>query len=269
MLSFDSPSGPPGPEDVVFVFAGQDCIGDLMASPGSPWRWNEVVRVFGERDVVPVGYWQQQPAFAVDLEPEKVDPLRHIPSSLYSLLGRIDDALFSAQGRAFQLLKWQRDHQFCGRCGSKTELGDSGRGLACARCELMQYPRLAPCVIFLIQRGEQILLAQANHRRATFYSTLAGFVEPGESAEQAIEREAYEEVGVQVSDIQYFRSQAWPFPGQLMLGFFAQYAGGELRPDGDEILEAGWFDAHNLPPLPPMTSISGQLISHGLVNDQA
>lgn len=171
-----------------------------------------------------------------------------------------DEAEYARLARASQLATWFDQHRFCGRCG--TELVAHERDLArvCPACELVQYPRISPCIIVLVRRGSQCLLARSGRFPPGRFSTLAGFVEAGESAEAAVHREIREEVGVEVKNLQFFASQAWPFPHQLMLGFFADYAGGELVPDGDEILEAGWFGRDNLPDLPPPFSISRQLI---------
>ena len=125
------------------------------------------------------------------------------------------------------------------------------------------YPKIAPCVITLIHRDDEILLAHNVNFPDNFFSTLAGFIEPGESVESALEREVLEEVGIEVKNIKYFGSQSWPFPSQLMLGYFAEYSSGEVKPDLEEIDEAAWFKLNNLPNTPPSNiSISGKLIEH-------
>jgi NAD+ diphosphatase len=208
-----------------------------------------------------VGHWAGEAVFAVELEDiVEVDEQRYQVGSLYQLIGRVEDGLFSLAGRAAQLLDWQRDHRFCGRCATEMQIGDNGRAMTCPNCGNVQYPRIAPCVIVLVTRGHELLLARNSRFSRPMYSTLAGFIEPGESAEDTLRREVREEVGVELGELRYFDSQAWPFPNQLMLGFFAEYAGGELRPDGDEISEAIWCSPDDLPPIPPPASIAGQLI---------
>ncbi len=240
---------------------GRDAVTRLRGTPAEPWTRLECEKSLGPlHNEVHIGQWQGTDCYSGQVSPERIDPLEHLQGNLYTLIGRIPDELFAAWGRAVQLQTWLRDHAYCGRCGATTETADVGRALRCAACAHSQYPRLSPCVIVAITRGEQLLLAAAQHRRAAFYSTLAGFIEPGESAEQAVEREVYEEVGLSIGNIRYFGSQPWPFPGQLMLGFYADYLSGEIRLDEQELSDAGWFDAHNLPPIPPATSISGQLI---------
>ncbi|MEE4278575.1 MAG: NAD(+) diphosphatase [Halieaceae bacterium] len=210
-----------------------------------------------------VGYWAGEAVFAVELEDiVEVDEQRFQVGSLYHLVGRVDDGLFSLAGRAAQLLDWQRDHRFCGRCAAPMGAADNGRAMACTACGSQLYPRIAPCVIVLVTRGSELLLARNARFARPMYSTLAGFIEPGESAEDTLRREVQEEVGVEVGELRYFASQSWPFPNQLMLGFFAEYAGGELRPDGEEISEALWCCPDQLPPIPPPASIAGQLIRH-------
>lgn len=168
---------------------------------------------------------------------------------------------FSLIGRASQWLNWFRYHQFCGRCGSRNELRSSGRLLHCQACETDYYPRINPCVIVLVTNGNRILLARSSRPGANFFSCLAGFIEPGETPEEAVVREVYEEAGIQIRNVRYVKSQPWPFPSQLMLGFYADYAGGDLNPCPEELAEAGWFDVRELPLTPaPAISVAGQLI---------
>jgi NAD+ diphosphatase len=134
--------------------------------------------------------------------------------------------------------------------------------MRCEPCGTLNYPRIAPCVIVLVTRGEELLLARNANFPRPMYSTLAGFIEVGESVEETLVREVREEVGVEVRNLRYFQSQSWPFPNQLMLGFFAEYAGGEIVCDPSEIADARWFHHRELPMIPPGASVSGQLIRH-------
>jgi NAD+ diphosphatase len=212
-------------------------------------------------DITPVGFLNDKPVFACSVETANMDVMKYTSGNLFALIGRIAGEQFDVIGRAYQLLCWERDHRHCGRCGEETSLADKGQSRACEPCGLSVYPRLSPCVIVLVTRDEELLLAAGAGANRRFYSCLAGFVEPGETCEQAVQREVMEEVGVEVDDIQYHGSQPWPFPGQLMLGFTAKWRSGDINIDPEEIDEAIWCTADNLPPVPPPFSIAGQLIN--------
>jgi NAD+ diphosphatase len=138
--------------------------------------------------------------------------------------------------------------------------------MRCPACGLSAYPRIAPAIIVLVRKGDLALLAQGARFSAPFYSTLAGFVEAGESAEETLVREVKEEVGIDVGDLRYFGSQSWPFPHSLMLGFFATWRSGEIRCEPSEIVDAKWFEAGSLPMIPPRMSISRKLIDAWLAD---
>lgn len=168
---------------------------------------------------------------------------------------------FSRVGRASQWVNWFRSHRFCGFCGSLNQIRQRGRLLRCEPCQQDFYPRINPCIIVLVTDGERILLARSQRRGAMFFSCVAGFIEPGETAEEAVAREVQEEVGVRIKDIRYVKSQPWPFPSQLMLGFYATYDSGDVVPCPEEIAEAGWYHVSALPATPaPAVSVAGQLI---------
>ncbi|MFZ2288514.1 MAG: NAD(+) diphosphatase [Halopseudomonas yangmingensis] len=179
---------------------------------------------------------------------------------LRSLIGQVDSLTFRVLGLARQLAEWQQSHRYCGSCGAPTRLVETERALQCEACDLRQYPKLAPCVIVLVTRGEELLLARSSRFRPGFFSTLAGFIEPGESAEECVEREVAEEVGLRIGQLQYLGSQNWPFPNSLMLGFHASYLSGDIVPQPGEIEEADWWHPDHLPGLPPQGSISRWLI---------
>ncbi|UVE19492.1 NAD(+) diphosphatase [Pseudomonas sp. LS44] len=161
---------------------------------------------------------------------------------------------------AEQIGCWSSQHRFCGRCGSRNALVPGERCLRCPDCALDSYARISPSMIVLVTRGDEILLARSPRFVPGMYSTLAGFVEPGESAEECVAREVREEVGIEIGNVQYLGSQGWPFPHSLMLGFHAEYASGEIVPQADEIEDAAWFHIEKLPPLPMQRSIARYLI---------
>jgi NAD+ diphosphatase len=179
---------------------------------------------------------------------------------LRGLIGQIDDDLFRLLGLAQQLDAWYDSHRFCGRCSAPMQPRGEERAMECAECDLRQYPKLAPCIIVLITRGNEVLLARAPHFRSGFFSTLAGFIEPGESVEECLHREVMEEVGLEVDQLEYLGSQNWPFPNSLMMGFHARYVSGDIVPQPGEIEEADWWPVDQLPGIPPQGTISRWLI---------
>lgn len=196
------------------------------------------------------------------LFPDRESPLPedHLLGHLRKLYRRLDPTLFWVAGRAMQILDWDQQHRYCGRCGEATERHPRERCRRCPACGLAVYPRLAPAVIVLVERGDRMLLARGPHLPPGMHSTLAGFVEPGESLEQTVQREIREEVGIEVGDLRYFGSQPWPFPHSLMVGFRARWVRGEIQVDGEEIESAGWYGADDLPEIPPRLSIARSLI---------
>jgi len=186
---------------------------------------------------------------------------------LMALHGRVPDGDWAMAGRGVQLLEWNRTHRFCGQCGTPTEPATGERARRCPACGLAAFPRLAPAVITLVTRGDEALLARGASFPRPMYSCLAGFVEPGETLEEAVRREVREEVGVELADVRYVGSQPWPFPHSLMIGFRAEWAGGEIVPDPSEIADAQWYRADDLPVVPPPVSIARALID-GWVAEQ-
>lgn len=210
-----------------------------------------------------VGQWQGHNCYAVDFKilPDTIAGELIPVRSLFGVAG--EEAFFLA-GRATQLLDWHKNHQFCGRCGTAKEMKSDEFAMSCPSCGLIAYPRLSPAVMVLIERGNELLLARSPHFKPGVFSALAGFVEPGETLEQCAIREVREEVGVEITNLRYFKSQPWPFPNSLMLAFFADYAGGEINPDPTEIEAAGWFSKDELPRLPDQVSIARHLIDAAL-----
>ncbi len=204
-------------------------------------------------------------AFPKDTEPPA--GMRLVPAR--NLYNRVDESLFGVAGRALAIAEWDTTHRFCGRDGQPTVLVPGERARRCPTCRTPYYPRISPAVIVLVTRGDSMLLARNANFPGAFFSTLAGFVDVGESLEETVVREVKEEVGVELKNLRYFGSQPWPFGRSLMLGFTAEYAGGDLQVDGQEIAEAGWFTPDNLPQLPPRMSIARQLIDTFLAQVKA
>lgn len=191
-------------------------------------------------------------------------PPGYAAHDLRTLFEHFDDFEIGVAGCAKQIAHWARDHQFCGRCGATTELVHGERARRCPACGLSSYPRIAPAIIVAVTRrdtdGPRILLARNHRFPAGRYSVIAGFVEVGETLEECVRREVAEETGVQVTNIRYFGNQPWPFPNSLMIGFTAEYAGGEIALGDNEIADAQWFAPDALPLVPPKISIARRLI---------
>ncbi len=201
-----------------------------------------------------------QPCFAIDTQAQAQLPDGIVGLDLRELYGRLDGDLFLLGGRAYQILQWDRTHRFCGACGAPTRRDAVQRARICIDCGMAQYPRLTPAMMALVVRERRILLARSPRFPDGMYSALAGFVEPGETLEACVHREVREEVGLEVGNLRYFASQSWPFPHSLMVAYVADHAAGEIRVDGEEVVDAGWFSPEDLPAIPGRLSIAGHLI---------
>jgi len=208
-----------------------------------------------------LGHLGDHPCYAAELaENLSLPPGGLALEGLRQVYGRLDEDLFWLAARAIQIMDWDRTHQFCSRCGTPTVQRETERSKECPQCGQIHFPRLAPAVIVAVERGNQLLMARSRHFAPGMFSVLAGFVEPGETLEEAVAREVKEESGLLIKDIRYFGSQPWPFPHSLMIGFTAQYAGGEITLADSELEAAGWYPADQLPPQPGKISIARKLI---------
>ncbi len=263
------PTGERGPA-YWFIFQGDKLLvrptaeiplaADLVAL-GLPEAHGVQPRYLG---AVEDGHGAQVDCYCAEVSPETSLPEGLIADGLRALYPRLGDLFFSIAGRGIQVVAWDRTHRFCGQCGTPTEDEPHERAKRCPACGLIGYPRLSPAIIIAVVRksdqGDRLLLAR-NHRFPTGrYSVIAGFVEPGETLEECAQREVCEEVGIRIKNVRYFGSQPWPFPNSLMIGFTAEYDGGEITLEGSEIAEAGWFAADALPDIPTRMSISRRLI---------
>lgn len=255
-------------ESYLILFTGNDLICDSTAEPLHtvssllPFWQSEATlpdvewRYIADRDGKPVYCarsfdWQNW---------AETFPDRFSRFAFRALLPQLDQSDFELIASGSQLLTWDQDHNYCSRCGSKTRIHPYENAQCCDSCGYRQYPRINPCIIALITQGDQVLLARNANFKADYFSCIAGFIEPGESVEQAVSREIFEEVGVRVKNIRYHSSQSWPFPHSLMLGFICDYDGGEIKVDGHEIVEARWGRLDDFPLKPGSFAISGQLM---------
>lgn len=217
----------------------------------------EVEIVRGPRPAVGefLGTLDGTPCWATEVDA----PSGHV--DLRRLWAAVDEETWGVASRAVQLVEWARTHRYCGRCGTPTERSRTERARRCPACGLAAFPRIAPAIIVLVERDDgRALLARNVSFPGSMFSCIAGFVDPGESLEEAVVREVREEVGVEVGELAYVASQPWPFPHSLMVGFQARYAGGEITCQESEIAEAAWFAPDDLPAVPPPMSIARRLI---------
>ena len=220
----------------------------------------------GELDRLPIhrqflGMLNETPCFTAELaEPLQFDNTAYRP--LRSLLGVLSEEMFAVAGCAFQIMDWERSNRFCGRCGSQTQPAADERSMTCPACDIHFYPRISPAVIVAVVKDGRILLANSRRFQSVFFSVLAGFVEAGETFEECVHREIREEVGIEVKSLRYFGSQPWPFPNTLMVGFTAEYAGGDIVVEEKELVRAAWFDPEEVRGLniPNNWTISRRLI---------
>jgi len=261
------------PRGWCFAFVGSEMLivttsdGPLIPSWGDLRAWD-----VGAIRYQYLGLLDGEPCWSAELPVDS-----HVPESLAlvglrTLYDGVPETHYAIAGRAAQMVAWERDHQFCGRCGQPTKRVPGERGRRCAPCELTAYPRLTPAIIVLIERDERILLARGHAFLPQRFGIIAGFVEPGESLEDAVRREVREEVGIDLSHITYFGSQPWPFPHGIMIGFRANHHRGEIDLGDGELAEAGWYGIEDLPQVPTKLSIARRLIDdwaerHGAIID--
>ena len=249
-----------GDDPVTFVLRGSDLLVRESGDDRVP-----LASQLGVAKLVPLrslhlGALDGVPVEATAVAPDAEAPAGYAFVGLREAFGLLGEVEWNVAGRALQLLEWDRTHRHCGACGETTEAVPGERARRCPACGLTGFPRLSPAVIVAIERGDEILLARGPHFAPGRFALVAGFVEAGESLEDAVRREVMEEVGVAVDEVTYVASQPWPFPHSLMVGFDARYAGGEIRVDADEIEDARWFAADALPGIPPRLSIARRLI---------
>jgi len=239
-------------ESGVGVTVGGDPQIFLHKNPASAGCRVERVQYLGHRGAAP--------CYAAEIAADTPVPEAMQVSAVRELYGMIPGDELGIAALAVQIIDFDRTTQFCGRCGAHTSQLSTERAKVCPACNRITYPRLSPAIIVLVKDGGKILLARSPRFPPGMHSIIAGFVEPGECLEHAVHREVAEETGVSIRNIRYFGSEPWPFPDSLMIGFSADYAGGDIAVDDHEIESAGWFDRDHLPLLPSTMSISRALI---------
>lgn len=205
------------------------------------------------------GYLDGIPVFSgtVEKEPDEAFTMMN----LRKVFNKVSPEIWNIIGYARGIRDCRINASFCGKCGKKTVPKTDEHAMFCNECRLTFYPRISPAIITAVVKEDRLLLARGvNFPNKKMFSVLAGFVDAQENLEECLQREVFEETGIRVKNIRYFGSQPWPFPDSLMIGFTAEYAGGNLVIDQTEIAEAGWFRADELPMVPQPPTLSGQLI---------
>lgn len=248
-------------EMVVRVDGKSLAFGDLLVIAGScgATEWvEETVDVVNAEQRHGAGEGTGLCALAV--EQKETLPPEYKLVAIRSHFAQCDEEEILRTSRAKALVGWMRNAHYCGHCGSTMEPDKQLTAMVCPKCHQLLFPRIEPCVITLVHRGDKILLARHVQRNTNIFACIAGFMEAGETAEHAVAREVFEETHLRVKNIRYFGSQSWPFPSQLMLGFTAEYESGEIKVQADEIESAQWFDPQHCPASPPPGSIAYELI---------
>lgn len=207
-----------------------------------------------------IGQWHGYPLRAVQLDTDCTIQPPFIAEALNAAVQTIDNATLGIGGLARQILHWEHQSRFCSVCGGRTHPFTREWGRQCSECNTRQFPKVSPCAIVLVRRDDEVLLVRNTQWPTGRYSLAAGFLGVGESLEECAAREVKEETGIDIADITYVASQSWPFPSQVMVGFVARYAGGELVVDHTELEDARWFPVDALPTLPPTRSIARRII---------
>ncbi len=204
-----------------------------------------------------IGVYKDKPCFVVNVDDD-------IKFTEFRKLYDINEDDYRMATRAILVSRWYRSHQYCGACGTKTVLDDNDMMLKCPKCGQVHYTRISPAVIVAITKDDQLLMAKHTYHKFDRYALIAGFVEAGESIEEALHREVMEEVGIKVKNLKYITSQSWPYPNSLMIGFTAEYDSGDIRVDNVEISSAKWFNPEDIERLPSEISISAYLVNRFL-----
>jgi NAD+ diphosphatase len=241
----------------------------MLVIEGEPQSSPPLVREIRDIGIEPVreiymGRYGDTSCYAVEVDDRTNPPERMEYQGLRNIHGSMDESIFRIAFRAMHTIEWDRTDQYCSRCGTKNVFKGDEMAKKCPQCGLVSFPRISPAIIVLVEHEGKALLARSPRFKEGLFSTLAGFVEPGETLEDAVRREVKEEAGIDVKNIRYFGSQPWPFPDSLMIGFTAEYADGVVMVDNNEILDARWFGAEDMPEIPGKVSISRALIDHFL-----
>lgn len=248
-------------DEIWFVFNGNKLVTEEIEEKGSLPKvqdLNKYSQFF--KHVHYIGQLREKYCYTAELTETDMVEEKYKFHDFRSIISYMNDEEFLLCSKAIQVINWDKDHKFCGRCGTMMETMTDERAKICPKCGFINYPRISPAIIVAITNGEKLLLAHNKNFKPGLYSLIAGFVEVGETFEQCVKREIMEEVGIKVKNIKYFQSQPWPFPNSLMIAFTAEYVEGEIQVDGKEIEDAGWYTVDKFPMIPAKGSVARKLI---------
>jgi len=233
------------------VFAGNSCIHEVLP------EWLPEIACG-----MHIGHLESCNIQMIDVSPWLPDHVDRLPLRQALAISTKQEA--SVLSCATALRSWNHRYRYCFSCGGSFKMADNECVKVCTSCDNRCYPHVSPCVIMVVRKDKQLLLARHSGLKSGLYSSLAGFIEPGESAEEAVHREVLEETDIRIKNIEYVGSQSWPFPSQLMLGFLCDYESGELQIDKNELEDGGWYEVDSLPEIPASVSISHYLITEAV-----
>ena len=251
------PDRDPGGDGVWLLLQGNQLL--TVGRENLPELASGISPFQGKHPPLYVGQWQGSPCRLLTV-PRDTRLEGFTSHSLLANEPQLPLPLLSLAGVGRMILHWEQTSRHCGNCGRELRRLSNEWGKECPQCNNHHFPRIHPCVIGLVVRGDEILLVRKPEWAAGRYGLVAGFVEFGECLEEAMARETLEETGIRVNNLRYIGSQCWPFPSQLMCGFVADYVDGELQLQKEELEDAGWFRLERLPTLPPRRSIARYLI---------
>lgn len=254
-----TPDQDPGGEGVWLLLQGMNLL-TVETGPGPGLPEGDSPFLTTTFPPLYIGQWQGRPCRVLDISAGVELPPQLQQHHLRTTKSALPIPLLSLAGVGLMILHWEKNSRCCGHCGKRMIRLANEWGKKCPCCGNHHFPRIHPCVIGIVVKGDEILMAHKAEWADGRYSLVAGFVEFGECLEEAMSRETVEETNIQIKNIRYVGSQCWPFPSQLMCGFIADYAGGEIKLNDKELADAKWCKLDQLPVLPPSRSISRHLI---------
>jgi NAD+ diphosphatase len=254
-----TPDQDPGGNGVWLLLYGMNLL-TVEGAEGAQLPEGESPLLTSKLPPIYIGQWQDRPCRLLPVPPDTELLPQLYKQHLRAVEPKVPLPMLSLAGVGQMILHWEQTSRYCGKCGEKMIRLSGEWGKECRSCNTHHFPRIHPCVIGLVIKGDEVLLARKSEWADGRYGLVAGFVEFGECLEEAMAREVLEETGIEISNIRYLGSQSWPFPSQLMCGFVADYAGGEIELRDNELVDAKWCKLDQLPALPPKRSIARHLI---------